>query len=160
LNDEVQLSHFNSQGEARMVEVGDKASTARRALASGSIRMEPATFERIRSGTLHKGDVLAVARIAAIQASKKTADLIPLAHPLSLTGVNIEFFLEAEASQVRCQAEVLCQGQTGVEMEALTAVTIALLTIYDMCKAVDRGMEIGEIQLLRKEGGKSGIWQR
>ncbi len=143
-----------------MVEVGDKASTLRRALASGSIRMEPATFERVRSGTLHKGDVLAVARIAAIQASKKTADLIPLAHPLFLTGVDIEFFLEAQTSRVCCQAEVRCQGQTGVEMEALTAVTVALLTIYDMCKAIDRGMEIEEIRLLRKEGGKSGVWQR
>ena len=154
------LTHFTPRGDAQMVEVGAKPVTQRRAVARGAIRMAPETLERVREGTLRKGDVLAVARIAAIQASKKTADLIPLAHPLFLTGVEIHFDLDAQASQVLCEAEVRCQGQTGVEMEALTAVTVALLTIYDMCKAIDRGMVLGEIGLSRKEGGKSGIWER
>ncbi|WP_308387811.1 cyclic pyranopterin monophosphate synthase MoaC [Acidithiobacillus sp. AMEEHan] len=154
------LTHFTQQGEAQMVEVGAKPVTLRRALAGGAIRMAPATLARIRAGDMHKGDVLAVARIAAIQASKRTSELIPLAHPLFLTGVEIRFRLDADSSEVRCEAEARCQGQTGVEMEALTAVSVALLTIYDMCKAVDRSMMMTEICLLRKEGGKSGVWER
>ncbi|MBU2754690.1 cyclic pyranopterin monophosphate synthase MoaC [Acidithiobacillus sp. CV18-2] len=157
---EKSLTHFTQQGEAQMVEVGAKPVTLRRALAGGAIRMAPATLARIRAGDMHKGDVLAVARIAAIQASKRTAELIPLAHPLFLTGVEIRFALDADSSEVRCEAEARCQGQTGVEMEALTAVSVALLTIYDMCKAIDRGMTLTGICLLRKEGGKSGVWER
>ncbi|MEY2342969.1 cyclic pyranopterin monophosphate synthase MoaC [Acidithiobacillus sp. IBUN Pt1247-S3] len=157
---EEQLTHFTHNGEARMVEVGAKPVTLRRAVARGAIRMAPATLERVRAGDMRKGDVLAVARIAAIQASKKTAELIPLAHPLFLTGVELRFVIDAESSQVLCAAEVRCQGQTGVEMEALTAVSVALLTIYDMCKAIDRGMLLGDICLVRKEGGKSGLWER
>ena len=157
---EKQLTHFTRNGEAQMVEVGAKPITLRRALARGAIRMAPATLERIRAGDMRKGDVLAVARIAAIQASKKTAELIPLAHPLFLSGIDVHFAIDAQSSQVLCEAEVRCQGQTGVEMEALTAVSVALLTIYDMCKAIDRGMLLADICLVRKEGGKSGLWER
>ena len=150
------LTHFDERGAARMVDVGAKESTHRIAVAAGSIRMLPATLALVRSGTAKKGDVLGVARIAAIQAAKRTSDLIPLCHPVPLTAVDIEFSLDEVASRVDCRARVECTGQTGVEMEALTAVQVALLTIYDMCKAVDRGMTMDGIRLLEKRGGKSG----
>jgi cyclic pyranopterin phosphate synthase len=154
------LTHFNAAGESHMVDVGDKASTLRRAVAEGRIRMQPATLERIRSGGHRKGDVLGVARIAGIMAAKRTADLVPLCHPLALTRVEIELQAEPDSAAVHCRATVETRGQTGVEMEALTAVQIALLTVYDMCKAVDRGMTIDNVQLVEKLGGKSGHWKR
>ena len=141
-----------------MVDVAGKAETHRIARASGTIRMLPATLALIESGQAKKGDVLGVARIAAIQAAKRTAELIPLCHPLPITRVAVEFEVDAGASSVRCTAQVETLGRTGVEMEALTAVQIGLLTIYDMCKAADRGMVIGEIRVLEKHGGKSGDW--
>ncbi len=154
-----ELTHFNSAGEAHMVDVGDKAVTQRSAVAEGRIRMRAETLELIQRGEAKKGDVLGVARIAGIMAAKKTAELIPLCHPLALTRVNIELEpLEAE-SAVRCTATVQTAGQTGVEMEALTAVQVTLLTIYDMCKAVDKGMVMEGIRLLEKRGGKSGHWR-
>jgi cyclic pyranopterin phosphate synthase len=152
------LSHFDTAGQAHMVDVGDKAVTRRVALAEGCIRMQPATLELIRQGSARKGDVLGVARIAAIQGAKRTADLIPLCHPIALTRVAVEFEIAAAASRVICRARVECSGQTGVEMEALTAVQVGLLTIYDMCKAADRGMTITDVRLLEKHGGKSGDW--
>ena len=139
-----------------MVDVGAKAETRRVAIAGGSIRMLPATFELIRSGSAKKGDVLGVARIAAIQAAKRTSELIPLCHPVPLTSVAVEFVLDEPGARVDCRATVECTARTGVEMEALTAVQVALLTIYDMCKAVDRGMTMDGIRLLEKHGGKSG----
>lgn len=154
------LTHFNQSGEATMVDVGEKPVTSRRAVARGVIRMQAQTLEMIRDGQHGKGDVLAVARVAAIMAAKKTADLIPLCHPLSLTKVAVEFDIDAQANTVQCQATVQTSGQTGVEMEALTAVQIGLLTIYDMCKAVDRAMVMDNIGLLHKSGGKSGDWNR
>jgi cyclic pyranopterin phosphate synthase len=150
------LSHFNAAGEAHMVDVGSKAETHRIAIASGTITMRPETFALVKTGTAKKGDVLGVARIAAIQAAKKTPDLIPLCHPIMLTRVAVEFSLDAASSSVTCTVQTECQGQTGVEMEALTAVQIGLLTIYDMCKAVDRGMVISNVHLVEKLGGKSG----
>jgi cyclic pyranopterin phosphate synthase len=153
-----ELTHFNQAGEAHMVDVGSKAVTQRVALAAGSIHMLPTTFELIEQGGHKKGDVLGIARIAGIMASKKTADLIPLCHPLALTKVSVDFELDADNHAVYCRATVATAGQTGVEMEALTAVQIALLTIYDMCKAVDRGMTITAVRLLEKAGGKSGHW--
>jgi cyclic pyranopterin monophosphate synthase len=152
------LTHFDAAGEAHMVDVGSKAVTARVAVATGRIRMLPATFALVRDGGAKKGDVLGVARIAAIQASKRTADLIPLCHPIALTRVAVEFELDETASAVTCIARTETVGQTGVEMEALTAVQVGLLTIYDMCKAVDRGMVIEGVRLLEKHGGKSGDW--
>lgn len=152
------LTHFDAAGAAHMVDVGDKAATRRVAIARGVIRMLPATLTLVRDGTARKGDVLGVARIAAIQAAKRTSELIPLCHPIALTRVGVEFSVDDDASQISCQAQVECTGQTGVEMEALTAVQIGLLTIYDMCKAVDRGMVISEVKLLEKHGGKSGSW--
>jgi cyclic pyranopterin phosphate synthase len=152
------LTHFNTAGEAHMVDVGAKAVTERVAVATGRIRMLPATFALIREGRASKGDVLGVARIAAIQAAKKTADLIPLCHPIALTRVAVEFELDESGSAVSCIARTETRGQTGVEMEALTAVQVGLLTIYDMCKAVDRGMVIEGVCLLEKHGGKSGDW--
>ena len=152
------LTHFDAGGRAWMVDVGAKDETARRALAAGVIRMRPETLALIASGTAKKGDVLGVARIAAIQAAKRTWELIPLCHPIALTAVEVQFTVDAETSQVECRASAECRGRTGVEMEALTAVNVALLTIYDMCKAVDRGMIMGDIRLLEKEGGKSGSW--
>jgi cyclic pyranopterin phosphate synthase len=152
--------HFNQAGEAIMVDVGEKAVTQRSAIAEGYIGMQPATLSMILKGEHKKGDVLAVARIAGIMASKKTADLIPLCHPLPITHVSVEFSPEAEPSRIRCQTLVKTNGQTGVEMEALTAVQIALLTIYDMCKGVDRGMTIETVRLVEKAGGKSGHWLR
>ncbi|MCP4638605.1 MAG: cyclic pyranopterin monophosphate synthase MoaC [Methyloversatilis sp.] len=152
------LTHFDAQGQAHMVDVGDKAHTARVARAAGSITMLPATFALVRDGNAKKGDVLGVARIAGIQASKRTSDLIPLCHPIALTKVSVDFSLDEANNRVDCEVTARTTGQTGVEMEALTAVSVALLTIYDMCKAVDRGMRIDGIRLLEKAGGKSGHW--
>jgi len=152
------LTHFDAQGQAHMVDVADKASTHRRAIAEGWIEMLPATRELIESGNAKKGDVLGVARIAAIQAAKKTSDLIPLCHPLALTRVAVEFTVVADRNAVCCRVTVETVGQTGVEMEALTAVQVGLLTIYDMCKAVDRGMTMTGVRLVEKMGGKSGSW--
>ncbi|MCO5101484.1 MAG: cyclic pyranopterin monophosphate synthase MoaC [Burkholderiaceae bacterium] len=141
-----------------MVDVGAKAETHRVAVARGTIRMRPETLALVRDGTAKKGDVIAVARIAAIQGAKRTADLIPLCHPIALTRVAVDFALDEAAGAVHCTATAECEGRTGVEMEALTAVQVGLLTIYDMCKAVDRGMVIESVRLLRKRGGKSGEW--
>ncbi|MDH5610891.1 MAG: cyclic pyranopterin monophosphate synthase MoaC [Gammaproteobacteria bacterium] len=154
------LNHFNERGEAHMVKVSNKASTHRRAVAEGSIYMQDETLQRILDGDNKKGDVLAVARIAGIMASKKTAELIPLCHPLALSHVDIELLPDETTASVLCRAAVETIGNTGVEMEALTAVQITLLTIYDMCKAMDRGMRMSDIRLLNKSGGKSGEWQR
>ena len=150
------LTHFDSSGQAHMVDVGAKADTARVAVAAGSIRMQPATLSLITSGTAKKGDVLGIARIAAIMASKKTSDLIPLCHPLALNRVTVDFEVDEAASKVHCRAQVETFGKTGVEMEALTAVQVGLLTIYDMCKAVDRGMVMESVRVLQKQGGASG----
>jgi cyclic pyranopterin phosphate synthase len=152
------LTHFDTSGQAHMVNVGDKPNTHRVAVASGKITMLPATFEMVEAGNHKKGDVLGIARIAGIQASKKTSDLIPLCHPLALTHVSLEFKLNKADSSINCQVRAETTGPTGVEMEALTAVQVALLTIYDMCKAVDRGMVMGDVKLLEKSGGKSGAW--
>ena len=152
------LTHFDAQGQAHMVDVSAKGETHRIARATGTIRMQGATLALIRAGTAKKGDVIGVARIAAIQAAKRTADLIPLCHPLPITRVAVEFELDEAVSSVRCTAQVETLGRTGVEMEALTAVQVGLLTIYDMCKAADRGMRIDNIRLLEKKGGKSGHW--
>ena len=156
------LTHFDAQGQAHMVDVGGKAATRRVAVAGGRIEMLPATLAIIESGTAKKGDVLGIARIAGIQAAKKTSELIPLCHPLALTRVAIEFAVEQPAAGTRpaiaCTATAETVGSTGVEMEALTAVQVALLTIYYMCKAVDRGMVITDVRLLEKQGGKSGSW--
>ncbi|WP_119155152.1 cyclic pyranopterin monophosphate synthase MoaC [Caldimonas tepidiphila] len=152
------LTHFDAQGQAHMVDVAAKNETHRIAVACGLIRMLPDTLQLIVSGTAKKGDVLGIARIAAIQAAKKTSDLIPLCHPLPITRVVVDFEIDAMASKVHCRAQVETLGRTGVEMEALTAVQVGLLTIYDMCKAVDRGMVIGDVQVLEKHGGKSGSW--
>lgn len=153
------MTHFDQDGQAHMVNVGCKSETRRIAKAAGSIRMNAGTLALIVSGTAKKGDVLGVARIAAIQASKRTSELIPLCHPLYLTRVAVEFQIDQENSAIDCIVTTETFGRTGVEMEALTAVSAALLTIYDMCKAVDRGMEITRIRLLEKQGGKSGHWQ-
>ena len=150
------LTHFDAQGQAHMVDVAAKAATHRIAVATGRIEMMPDTLRLIESGTAKKGDVLGIARIAGIQAAKKTSDLIPLCHPLALTRVALGFEVDAAASHVTCLATVETVGPTGVEMEALTAVQVALLTIYDMVKAVDRGMTITDVKLLEKHGGKSG----
>lgn len=154
------LTHFDKQGQAHMVDVGDKASTRRIAIASGQIHMLASTLQLIQSGSAKKGDVLGIARIAAIQASKKTADLIPLCHPISLSKVAIDFIVDEDKNCISCKATAETTGQTGVEMEALTAVNVGLLTIYDMCKAVDRGMMMSNIKLLEKKGGKSGHWMQ
>lgn len=153
------LTHFDSAGQAHMVDVGAKAESARRARAAGSISMQPETLALVRDGSAKKGDVLGVARIAAIQAAKRTGELIPLCHPVALTRVSVEFTIDIAASAVHCEVTAECTGRTGVEMEALTAASIGLLTIYDMCKAVDRGMRIDNVRLLEKMGGKSGHWQ-
>lgn len=154
------LTHFDQSGQAHMVDVGGKASTRRIAIASGHISMLPSTLALIQSGDAKKGDVLGIARIAAIQASKKTSDLIPLCHPISLSKVSVRFDIDEANNTVRCEVTAETTGQTGVEMEALTAVNVGLLTIYDMCKAVDRGMSMSEIKLLEKQGGKSGHWRQ
>jgi len=154
------LTHLNARGEAHMVDVGAKDVTAREAVAEGCIRMQPETLRLIVEGGHKKGDVLAVARVAGIMAAKRTAELIPLCHPISLSAVEMDLSAETDSSSVRCRATARTTGQTGVEMEALTAVQVALLTIYDMCKAVDRGMIITDVRLLSKRGGKSGEWRR
>jgi cyclic pyranopterin phosphate synthase len=155
-----ELTHFNPAGEAHMVDVGAKQITRRIASAEGTIQMQPETLQRILAGEHRKGDVLGIARIAGIMGAKKTADLIPLCHPLALTRIEIELTPLPEENAVRCQATVETHDRTGVEMEALTAVQVALLTLYDMCKAVDRGMTINAVRLLEKTGGKSGHWRR
>ncbi|MBB3255289.1 cyclic pyranopterin phosphate synthase [Paraburkholderia bannensis] len=153
-----ELTHFDAAGDAHMVDVGDKAETKRIAVASGTIRMLPGTFALIRDGNAKKGDVIGVARIAAIQGAKRTSDLIPLCHPLAITRVKVDFVLDEALPGVHCSAQVETLGRTGVEMEALTAVQVGLLTVYDMCKAVDRGMTITDVRVLEKHGGKSGDW--
>lgn len=153
------LTHFNQAGEAHMVDIGDKDSSARRAVASGRISMQGATLALILAGKHNKGDVLGIARTAGILATKRTADLIPLCHPLALTHVSIEFNIVEADNAVEAIVVTETRGQTGVEMEALTGVQICLLTIYDMCKAVDRGMIISDVRLLEKSGGKSGHWK-
>ena len=155
-----QLTHFNQAGEAHMVDVGNKVSTDRIAIAEGRITMQPETLSLIMAGGHKKGDVLGIARIAGIMAAKKTSDLIPLCHPLMLTQVSVDLMPLPEHNAVYCQATVKTTGTTGVEMEALMSVQIALLTIYDMCKAVDRGMTLEQIRLQKKSGGKSGTWER
>ncbi|MDR2838491.1 MAG: cyclic pyranopterin monophosphate synthase MoaC [Azonexus sp.] len=152
------LTHFDDAGQAHMVDVGGKPETARRARAAGSIFMQPETLALIRQGSAKKGDVLGIARIAAIQAAKRSGELIPLCHPIALTRVAAEFTIDDARHAVHCATTAECFGRTGVEMEALTAVSVGLLTIYDMCKAVDRGMKIDNIRLIEKEGGKSGRW--
>ncbi len=152
------LNHFDAQGQAHMVDVSMKEETHRVARATGAIRMQPATLAQIANGHAAKGDVIAVARIAAIQAAKRTSELIPLCHPLPITRVAVDFEIDGAANEVRCTAQVETRGRTGVEMEALTAVQIGLLTIYDMCKAVDRSMTINDVRVLEKHGGKSGDW--
>ena len=152
------LTHFDAQGQAHMVDVGAKANTHRTAVATGRIRMQAATLALIQSGTAKKGDVLGIARLAGIMGAKKTSDLIPLCHPIALTRVAVEFEVLPESREVVCTATAENVGQTGVEMEALTAVQVALLTVYDMCKAADRGMVITDEKLLEKQGGKSGSW--
>jgi cyclic pyranopterin phosphate synthase len=152
------LTHFDGNGRAVMVDVGAKAVTARRAVAIGRVTMRPETLALIRDGAASKGDVLAVARLAGIMAAKRTAELIPLCHPMGLDSVSLDFSLDEAAAAVEIRAVCAVTGRTGVEMEAMTAVSIAGLTIYDMCKAVDRGMVIGEIRLIEKSGGKSGDW--
>jgi cyclic pyranopterin monophosphate synthase len=152
------LTHFDSHGQAHMVDVAAKSETQRVARATGSIRMLPATLALITQGSAKKGDVIGIARIAAIQAAKRTAELIPLCHPLPLTRVAVDFRIDEAASAVHCEVQAETLGRTGVEMEALTAVQVGLLTIYDMCKAADRGMVMTDIRLLEKQGGKSGHW--
>ena len=154
------LNHFNQRGEAHMVDVGDKDVTQRRAVAEGFIQMQTETLQRIIQGEHKKGDVLGIARVAGIMAAKKTSDLIPLCHPLQLNNVDIQLMTDDDHSTVQCIAEVKTSGKTGVEMEALTAVQITLLTIYDMCKAMDRGMVMNGISLMSKSGGKSGDWHK
>jgi cyclic pyranopterin phosphate synthase len=152
------FTHFDRQGQAHMVDVGAKAETHRIARATGTIRMQAPTLKAIQAGNHKKGDVLGIARIAAIQGAKRSADLIPLSHPIPITKINITFETKSRPARVICQAIVETVGRTGVEMEALTAVSVGLLTIYDMCKAVDRGMQMTDIGLLEKHGGKSGSW--
>jgi len=154
------LTHFNAAGEAHMVDVGDKSTTHRLAIAEGRITMHPATLDLIVRGGHKKGDVLGIARIAGIMAAKKTSDLIPLCHPLPLTRVAVDLQPRVADSSIRCLVTTEVHAKTGVEMEALTSVQISLLTIYDMCKAVDRGMEISGVRLLEKKGGRSGHWRR
>ncbi len=154
-----EFTHFDAAGRAIMVDVADKAETRRVAVARGRIRMLPDTLARILDGQAAKGDVLGVARIAAIQATKRTAELIPLCHPLALTRVTVELEADAKDAAIDCTVTAETVGKTGVEMEALTGVSVALLTIYDMCKAVDRGMTIESVRLLEKKGGKSGHWR-
>jgi cyclic pyranopterin phosphate synthase len=154
------LTHFDRKGSAHMVDVGAKGETHRVAIASGRISMRPATFRMVVEGSSKKGDVLGVARIAAVQAAKRTAELVPLAHPIALTRVAADFGFDAARSEITLQATVECRGRTGVEMEALTAAAIGLLTIYDMVKAVDRGMVIRQLRLEEKRGGKSGHYRR
>lgn len=154
------LTHFDAQGQAHMVDVSDKPATLRVAVAEGFIHMQPQTLHLIEQGQMGKGDVLGVARIAAIQATKRTAELIPLCHPLPLSKVSVEFAIVHQPPAVQCTVTARTTGPTGVEMEALTGVAVALLTVYDMCKAADRGMQVQGIGLVEKTGGKSGTWRR
>ena len=154
----MELTHFNEQGRARMVDVSEKAATYRTAWAAGRVWMNPETLEKVRQGGMAKGDVLAVAQVAGIMAAKRTWELIPMCHPLPLTSIDITFAFRENALDI--QAQVKCSGETGVEMEALTAVSAAALTVYDMCKAVQRDMVIDQIRLLEKTGGKSGVFRR
>ncbi len=154
-----ELTHLDAQGQAHMVDVGAKAETEREAIAAGRVLMRPETLQLLRAGNLPKGDILGAARVAGIMAAKRTSELIPLCHPLLLTQVAVAFVFDETASTVEITATVRCRGQTGVEMEALTAVSVAALTIYDMAKAVERGMRISDIRLLEKRGGKSGEWR-
>jgi len=153
------LTHFDAHGQAHMVDVAEKGETRRIARATGTVFMRPATLALIESGDAKKGDVLGVARIAAIQAAKRTPDLIPLCHPIALTRIGVAFAIDRERASITCEVTAETVGHTGVEMEALTAVSVGLLTLYDMCKAADRGMRFEAIRLLEKEGGKSGHWQ-
>ena len=154
------FTHLDAQGAARMVDVGGKEITSRRAVARGSVRMAAATLAKIEASAIAKGDVLATARLAGIMAAKRTAELIPLCHPLPVNSVTVEFAPDPAADTLGVAATVSCTGRTGVEMEALTAVSVAALTVYDMCKAIDRGMTIGDIRLEEKSGGRSGDWSR
>jgi cyclic pyranopterin monophosphate synthase len=154
------LTHFDQDGKAIMVDVGDKAITKREAMAAGEVRMKPETLRQIIDSKIEKGDVLAVARLAGIMGAKQTSSLIPLCHPLPITSVEVDFATDPEKGVVRIGAMTKVTGQTGIEMEALTAVSIAALTIYDMCKAIDKEMEIGQIRLLKKSGGRSGTFER
>ena len=154
------LTHFNQNGEAHMVDIGEKSDTHRVAIATGKITMLDSTLKLIQQGGHKKGDVLGIARTAGIMASKQTSNLVPLCHPVALTHVEIDFEIDSASSAVHCKARTETYGKTGVEMEALTAAQVALLTIYDMCKAVDRGMRITDIELIHKSGGKSGEWNR
>ena len=154
-----ELTHFDADGQAHMVDVSAKAETHRVARAGGTIRMRPETLMLIESGNARKGDVIGVARVAAIQGAKRTSELVPLCHPIAITRIAVEFEVVRAANELRCTAQVETFGRTGVEMEALTAVQVGLLTVYDMCKAVDRGMVIGDVRVLEKRGGKSGDWQ-
>ncbi|MCC6657768.1 MAG: cyclic pyranopterin monophosphate synthase MoaC [Rhodocyclaceae bacterium] len=153
------LTHFDASGQAHMVDVAEKGETRRIARATGTVFMQPATLALVEAGDARKGDVLGVARIAAIQAAKRTAELIPLCHPIALTRVGVEFAIDRQRACITCEATAETVGRTGVEMEALTAVSVGLLTIYDMCKAVDRGIHFENVRLLEKSGGKSGAWQ-
>jgi cyclic pyranopterin phosphate synthase len=154
-----ELTHFDADGQAHMVDVAAKSETHRVARASGTIRMRPETLMLIESGNTKKGDVIGVARVAAIQGAKRTSELVPLCHPIAITRIAVEFEVVRAANELRCTAQVETLGRTGVEMEALTAVQVGLLTVYDMCKAVDRWMVIGDVRVLEKRGGKSGDWQ-
>ncbi len=158
-SDKQELTHFDTAGQAHMVDVGQKQESHRIAIARGQIRMQAATLQIVSAGTAKKGDVLGIARIAAIMAAKRCSDLIPLCHPLPLTRIAVDFEIDHDSSQIACIAQVETVGKTGVEMEALTAVQIGLLTIYDMCKAVDKRMVISDTRILEKHGGKSGTWQ-
>ena len=156
----MEFTHFDEQGNALMVDVGEKADTKREAVAKGSIFMSSECLKKVVEGTMAKGDVLGVARVAGIMGAKRTSDLIPLCHILNLTKLSIDFTIVEENCEIQASCTARTTGKTGVEMEALTGVTVALLTIYDMCKAVDKGMKINEVHLLRKSGGKSGVWER
>ncbi len=156
----MELTHFNEEGRARMVDVSEKAVTLREATAGAVVRLNPETFALVRDGKMKKGDVLAVAQVAGIMAAKKNSELIPMCHPIALTGVDISFALDEASSTIALSATVRCKGETGVEMEALTAASVAALTIYDMCKAVQRDIEIDRVRLLKKSGGKSGTYIR
>lgn len=160
ISSDKKLSHFDAEGNARMVDVGSKADTVRQAVAAGTITLSPDAYRLVRHGGVAKGDVLAVARIAGVMAAKKTAELIPLAHPLAISSVSVDFRLDDNGSTIEIEARAGVVGKTGVEMEVLTAVSVAALTIYDMCKAVDKDMIIGNIRLLSKSGGRSGVYNR
>ncbi|NWF76943.1 MAG: cyclic pyranopterin monophosphate synthase MoaC [Nitrospirae bacterium] len=154
------LTHFDEEGKAKMVDITEKPVSRREAIASGSITMKPETLQLIIDKKVPKGDVLCVAKVAGIMAAKKTSELIPMCHPLNITSINIDFHIKIRQNKIDIEAKVKCEGQTGVEMEALTAVSVAALTIYDMCKAVDKDMQISDIILKEKRGGKSGVYKR